>query len=154
MKAFSVLAGLGLAWLAAPAWAQQPVVGCRVSPGTVAAPPSGIVPIQCDAQGNIKVSDTSVPTVGTGGVTAVTVGTSSAQAVAAATRTARLAIQNVSASANIACALGATAALNTAGSWMIAPGQLLTFSDPTYTPGDAVNCIASAAGTPATVWSK
>lgn len=148
-----VLAAFGAAFLClSPAHGQN--VGGVYNPNGLALSAGQAGTLQLDASGNLKVSDTSVPTNGTGGVTAVTVGTSSAQAVAAATRTARLAIQNVSASASIACSLGGTAALNTAGSFMIAPGQLLTLSDPVYVPGDALNCIASAAGTPAMVWSK
>lgn len=94
------------------------------------------------------------PITGTGGVTAVTVGTASAQAIAAATRTAILAFKNESTSASIAISLGGTAALNTAGSFTIPPGQLLTLSTPAYVPGDAINAIASAATTPMTVFAK
>jgi hypothetical protein len=94
------------------------------------------------------------PATGTGGVTSATVGTTSAQVSAAATRTAILALQNVSASASVACALGATAVLNSAGSFQIAAGQMLTLSNDMYVPGDAVNCIASAVSTPVTVFSK
>lgn len=95
-----------------------------------------------------------VPLSGTGNVTSATVGTTSAQALAAATRSQILEIQNVSASASVACSLGGTAALNTAGSFQIASGALLVLSSQTYVPGDAINCIASAAATPITILAK
>jgi Zn-dependent alcohol dehydrogenase len=91
------------------------------------------------------------PNSTTGSTTAVTVGTSSAQALAAAVSVRRfLAIDNESTTAAVACAFGATAALNTAGSWTIPPGMTRTWNG-TFVPSDAVNCIAGAAGTPVTV---
>lgn len=93
----------------------------------------------------------SLPASGPGGGgTAVTVGAASAQAVAAATGPRKLvAIDNESTTATIACNFGGTAALNTAGSWTIPPGNTRTWAGP-FVPTDAINCIASAGGTPAT----
>lgn len=85
----------------------------------------------------------------TGSVTAATIGTSSAQVLAAASRQ-LLAIDNESTTATIACAFGAPAAINTAGSFTLAPGVTRVWKDYPV-PADAVNCIASAASTPATV---
>lgn len=105
---------------------------------------SGAVAI---SNGSINV----VPQTATGGFAAVSVGVTSA--VALAVRTAPqylLALDNESTTASLACAFGATAALNTAGSFTIQPGQTRTWSG-TYVPLDAVNCIASAAATPLTV---
>lgn len=94
------------------------------------------------------------PYTGTGGITAFTVTTSSSQALPASPRSAVLTIQNVGTTNPVACALGATAALNTAGSFQIAAGQLLTLSNQTYVPGDAINCIASTSSTPITIFAK
>jgi hypothetical protein len=84
-------------------------------------------------------------------VTAATVGTSSAQAVASATWT-YVAIDNESASASIACSFGGIAALNSAGSWTVPPGQTRTWA-PGAAPSGAINCIASAVSTPVTIAS-
>ena len=82
---------------------------------------------------------------------AATVGVTSAQVVAvSATRRVIVAIDNESTSATIACAFGATAALNTAGSFTIPPGVTRVW-DGTFVPSDAINCIASAGSTPVTV---
>lgn len=96
----------------------------------------------------------TIPATGTGGFTAVTVGTSSAQALAAAplpNGRKLLAIDNESTTATIACRFGAAAALNTAGSYTIPAGAIMTWSAPSYVPADVVNCIATAAGTPVTI---
>jgi hypothetical protein len=50
----------------------------------------------------------------------------------------------------IVCAFGATAVLNTAGSFTIQPGNTRTWSSYPV-PADAVNCISSVASSPATV---
>lgn len=91
----------------------------------------------------------SPPSSVTGSVTPATIGTSSAQVLAAGSRR-LVTIDNESATATIACAFGATAAINTAGSYTIAPGYTRVW-DKYPVPADAVNCIASAASTPATV---
>lgn len=79
---------------------------------------------------------------------AATITNSSAQLVAGANRT-LIAIDNESTTATIACNFGGTAAINTAGSWTLTPGQTRTWkTDPI--PGDAINCISSAATSPAT----
>jgi hypothetical protein len=148
--------------------AKQPALGAAGTPsvdvlsvqgvaGGTALPVSGIF---WQATQPVSVVSLPLPTgaapaplQGTGGVTSATVGTSSAQALAAGARVAVLSIQNVSASASVACSLGGTAALNTAGSFQIAAGQILAFNT-NYIPQDAVNCIASASSTPVTVIAK
>lgn len=91
---------------------------------------------------------------GTNGVTAATVGTASAQVLAAAPRNGVLILQNASTAINIACALGAPAVLNAAGSFQIAPGAVLTLSNTIYIPSDAINCIASMVSAPLTILAK
>lgn len=83
--------------------------------------------------------------------TAVTVGDSSAQALAANTSRAYLQIKNESATATVAFRLGATAAINTAGSITLGPGGSATYD--TKCPTAAINMIASVASTPATILS-
>lgn len=93
-------------------------------------------------------------------VTAATVTTASTQMLAAGQRT-YLSIQNVGAANPIACAFGAAAALNTAGSFQIATGVQLKFDGGSteqgylFTPtiGKALNCIAGTGSTPATIES-
>lgn len=95
---------------------------------------------------------TTAPTAGAVTVTAATVGVSSTSALAAGTRK-YLFIQNVSATALIACRPdNGTAALNTAGSFMLPPLASRTWEG-SATPNGQVNCIASAASTPATIES-
>lgn len=94
----------------------------------------------------------NVPTAGAMTVTAPSVGVASAQALAAGTRK-YLFIQNVSATASIACrADGGTAALNTAGSFMLPPLASKVWEG-SATPSAAITCIASVAATPATIES-
>jgi hypothetical protein len=89
-----------------------------------------------------------------GGIVAASVGTASAQVLAAATGVGRryLLIDNESATATIACTFDGAAALNTAGSWTIAPGGRLALGvGYGVSFSDSLNCIASADGTPATI---
>lgn len=90
---------------------------------------------------------------GTGTYSPVTVGTSSAQALAAGSANKFLDIMNESATATIACAFGATAVINGAGSITFPPGWHRSWEG-TFVPTDAVNCIASGASTPATIGVK
>jgi hypothetical protein len=77
------------------------------------------------------------------------VGTASAQCLAASTAVNHIQIQNASASASIACAFGATAALSSSGSIQLAPGQSALWGPSTSgVPFGALNCIAGAASTP------
>lgn len=92
----------------------------------------------------------SPPASGTGSTTAVTVTSTSGQALAAAVTRRFLYIGNESTTATIACNLGGTAILNTAGNYTIPPNTGRTW-DGTFIPSDAVNCISSAATSPATV---
>lgn len=60
-------------------------------------------------------------------------------------------IKNESASASVAFCLGAcTAALNTAGSITMLPGQWYT-SSPAFVPLDSIKMISSAATSPVTI---
>lgn len=93
---------------------------------------------------------TPVPSSGTGSTTAVTVTSTSGQALAAAASRKFLFIGNESTTATIACNLGGTAVANTAGNYTIPPNSGRTW-DGTFVPSDAVNCISSAATSPATV---
>jgi hypothetical protein len=90
--------------------------------------------------------------------TAVTVAASSAQMVAASTRES-LSICNQSATASISYCFAdtsgsCTAALNTAGQYMVAPGQCSTWRPGERPPGVAIFGIASAGSTPVTVSSR
>lgn len=85
----------------------------------------------------------------TGSVSAKTITNSSAQVLAAASRL-FLAVDNESTTATIACAFGATAAINTAGSFTIQPNQTRVWNSYPV-PADALNCISSAATSAATV---
>lgn len=82
-----------------------------------------------------------------------TVGVSSTQCLAASTWLSHAAtIQNVSTGATVACAWGATPALNAAGSFLLLAGQAVTFGPATAgVPSAALNCIASAAATAVTI---
>lgn len=100
------------------------------------------------AQAQLIVAPPSGPIT----VIAASVGVSSAQVAAAATKRRMLvAIDNESSTATIACAFGATAALNTAGSFTITAGATRIWGNPGFVPTDAINCIASGASTPVTV---
>jgi hypothetical protein len=91
------------------------------------------------------------PTSAAGSAGPVTVSTTSTQALASSALGRRfLAIDNESITATVACAFGTTAALNTAGSWTIPPGMTRTWNG-SFVPSDAVNCVASATGTPVTI---
>lgn len=67
-----------------------------------------------------------------------------------------LSVSNESETATIACRIGGTAALHTAGSYTLAPGQGIQWGPGgTQFPilGGAVNCISSEASSPATIES-
>lgn len=82
-------------------------------------------------------------------VSGCTVGTSSASCIAASTANVWVQVQNTSASAQIACSWGGTAALNASGSFMLQPGQSATWGVlSSGVPTNALNCIASGASTP------
>ncbi len=78
-----------------------------------------------------------------------TVGVASASCLAASTAVNFLQVQNTSASASIACAFGATAVLNSSGSFQLGAGQSSSWGPNTAgVPLGALNCIASVASTP------
>jgi hypothetical protein len=114
--------------------------GQTVGGQPVMAPPSATSPMATQ----------QTPNSGSGSVTAVTLGTGSTQVLAAVTSRKFLAIDNESTSAAIACAFGATASIDTAGSFTIQPGLTRTW-DGSFVPSDAVNCVAAAGATPVTV---
>lgn len=120
------------------------VTGARCFVGTVStcAQPS-------PAPSGSPTSVTPAASAVTGSVAAATITNSSAQVVAAASRK-LLAIDNESTTATIACAFGGTATVNTAGSYTIPPGYTRTWNSYPV-PADAVNCISTAATSPATV---
>jgi Zn-dependent alcohol dehydrogenase len=126
--------------------------------GPVVAPvsPSNPLAVACVSgcnTGTVAVSGTVAPAPASGpaGASGCIVGTSSAQCAAAVAGRRLLAIDNESPTATIACAFGnMTPALNTAGSWTIPPQSVRDWSG-SYVPNDAVNCVASAAGTPVTI---
>lgn len=98
---------------------------------------------------NTGIAVSSAPVSSAATTTAATIGATSAQALAGGTRK-YLLIKNESASAFIACRFAGTAALNTAGSITLAPYAGFTWEG-TFVPSDAINCIASAGSTPATI---
>lgn len=93
------------------------------------------------------------PTKGTGAYSAATIGASSAQVLAAGAAAVFLDIMNESTTATIACNFGGTAIINGAGSITIPPGWHRSWEG-TFVPTEAVNCIASAASTPAAIGAK
>jgi hypothetical protein len=87
-----------------------------------------------------------------GGIVAASIGTASAQVLAAAPGVGRRYLVIDNESATIACAFGGAAALNTAGSWTIAPGGRLALGvGYGVSFQDSLDCIASADSTPATI---
>ncbi len=88
-------------------------------------------------------------------LTAATVTSTSSQMLAgSAGPRVFLSIDNESTTATIACrADGGTAALNTTGSYTILPGTTRTWTGSQQSPliGGVVNCISSAATSPATM---
>lgn len=88
-------------------------------------------------------------------ITAATVTNASATMVAASTGPrVFVAITNESATATIACNFGGTAVANTAGNYTLGPGTTRTWGPGTEeypVPGGAINCISSAATSPATI---
>jgi len=135
--AFLAIIAIALFGLFSPpktAHAQQWVVPCTIVTGNATNPNNtGCVPYQASAR--------NFP--------GCTVGASSAQCLAAGTAKTFVQIQNTSASATIACAWGATAVLNSAGSVQLSPGQPASWGPNTGgIPNQALNCIASAGSTP------
>lgn len=82
-------------------------------------------------------------------VAGCTVGAASAQCLAASTANFWIQVQNTHATNQVACSWGGTAALNAAGSFMLAPGQSASWGVMSGgVPTNALNCIASGAATP------
>lgn len=90
-------------------------------------------------------------------ITAVTVTNLSTQALAASNGPRLyLSINNESATATIACNFGGTAVANTAGNYTIGPASTRTWGPvdrESPLNGAAINCISSAATSPATIES-
>lgn len=89
------------------------------------------------------------PITGIGSTTGPTITSTSGQALATGSRR-FLYIGNESTTATIACNFGGTAIINTAGNYTIPPNAGRTW-DGTFVPSEAVNCISSAATSPATI---
>lgn len=78
-----------------------------------------------------------------------TVGVTSASCLAASTAVSFLQVQNTHATANIACAFGVAAVLNSSTSFELAAGQSASWGPTTGgVPTGAMNCISSVASTP------
>jgi hypothetical protein len=96
---------------------------------------------------------TTTPNTGTGAYSSATIGASSGALIAAGTAHIFLDIINDSATASMACSFGGTAIINGAGSITLGPLGHRSWEG-SFVPSDAVNCIASAGSTPATVGVK
>lgn len=149
MKKLFLIAILSLMPICARA--QQAVSPCVQTPSQFGG--TNCVPVSTTSPLPVSGGSTPAPNTGTGSYMAVTVGVASAQALAAGAATKYLQIFNASATATIACRLGAAAVLNGAGSITLPPQWAATW-DGSFVPSDAVNCIASVASTPATIGAK
>lgn len=126
--------------------------------GTAGTPAGGVLSIQGVGGGTPvpisgSISANTTPTNGTGAYGGVTVTNTSTEMVPAGTAIVFLQIKNESPTATIACNLGLPAVINGAGSITLTPGGSATW-DGSYVPGDAVNCISSAASSPATIGAQ
>lgn len=148
-----LLAAMALFMAQSAAMAQQVVVPCV--PTGNGTNTNGCQPVTAENPLPISgtFSATSTPTNASGAYSSATVGTSSAQVLAASTAKTLLDIVNESTTATIACALGATAVINGAGSITIPPGWHRSWEG-SFVPSDAVNCIASGASTPISIGAK
>jgi len=114
----------------------QPVFGSATGGGT-----------QVDATHGLPVLQAPQPSARN--FPGCTVGTSSATCLAASTAVSVLQLQNTSVGANIACAFGAAAVLNSSTSFQLSPGQPALWGPNTAgVPSGALYCIASVASTP------
>jgi len=100
-----------------------------------------------------SITANAAPANATGAYSAVSIGTTSAQALASSTAKVFLDIVNAGATATIACAFGTTAIINGSGSITIPPNWHRSWEG-SFVPSDAVNCIASASSSPATIGAK
>lgn len=126
-----------------------------VVPGTAMLIPNGTTsggqPVMAPVGIANPMPVVALPSNGAGSASGLTVGITSSQALGAAVIGRKfLAIDNESTTATVACAFGAPAAINAAGSFTIPPGFTRTW-DGTFVPNDAVSCIASAGATPVTI---
>jgi len=134
--------------LYAQSTANQVIPGYITTVGCPGSFTSCFVPYS--ASNPLPTTSTLAPISSTGTTSAATIGTASAQVIAASTVTTGYSICNVSVSAQVACRIGGTAAINTAGSYMLDPGQCL-MNSPYILDTGVINCIASVASTPLTV---
>jgi len=112
------------------------------SPGTVPVP--GV-----NAYVTNQPTVTTTPKTASFTIAGCTVGTSSAQCLAGSTAVNHIMVQNASATANIACSWGGTAAINASNSFQLTPGQSSAWGPFTSgVPSAALNCIAGSASTP------
>lgn len=144
-----ILLATAICLFAIPALAQQAVSPCTKTTDTFGT--TSCVPVTATSPLPVTGSGTSTPTpnTGTGKYVAKTVTSASTQMLAAGVATKFLQIKNESTTATIACNLGGVAALNTAGNISLSPGWTATW-DSSFIPSDAINCISSAATSPAT----
>lgn len=103
--------------------------------------------------GSTTPGHTQVPAYGPGAYSSASIGATSAQCVAANAAKTFLDIVNDSPTATMAIAFGGPAVINGAGSYTLPPLWHRSWEG-TFVPTDAVNCIASVAGTPATIGVK
>lgn len=135
------------------------VVGSQYLSTPNSVPDKQLVPFRVAPDGSLYTTSGSTtpvitaPQTGTGGQNAVTVTNVSGQILALRTAPQyALSIKNESTTASIAFCFGTscTAALNTAGSITLSPGQLYSESA-TFIHLDRINGISSAATSPATI---
>lgn len=139
----AILAAAGLALVVAPATAQK-----YDSTGSLlVAPPQAAGPLAP------ALATATIPAKAALTIAGCTVGTASATCLAANLASAHLQIQNVtSGSTNfVACTFGGSAALNSSGSFMLAPvgggPSAANWGSATgVVPTGALNCVATAAG--------
>lgn len=106
-------------------------------------------PILLDQAGRVQVLNTPNAPRASRNFPGCTVGVASATCLTASTAVNFLQVQNTSATANIACSFTGGAALNSSGSFQLAPGQQASWGpNTTGVPTGALACIASAAATP------
>lgn len=133
------------------AWSQQMVNPCTKVGSNNCVPVTASAPLPVTSSGG---SVSVAPATSAGNYAAKTITNSSTEALAAAAGgRVFLDIINESASATIACALGATAVINGAGSITIPPLWHHSW-DGSFVPSDAVNCISSVASSTATIGAK
>ncbi len=136
----------------------QSVAALFVLATILAIPASSQIPFGGTVIGKVAIDQTTPGTTNgvatatsavTGSVSGKTITNASTQTLAAAPRQ-LLAIRNQSSTATISCAFGIAAVIGQAGGFDMVPGSTTVWNSYPV-PADAVNCISSAATSPATV---